>query len=429
MSQGLADLLQAVAAADPTALWAGLEAMGIIVTLGLLGLLSLAESALVSVGPAYLRRLAEQGDRRAVVVVGLVGQRERTLASLAAAEMLLLALLAALVTHLALVLGGLGTLAWASALALAAVLLLAQAVPKTYGVQHAERVALRLGRAVAVLGVLLAPVTALARGGCRLLAGRAEPEAVTLGEGELRQLAAEEGELDEGEREMIHGVVDFADKVAREMMVPRTDMVALPSSAALPEAVAVVRQHGHSRVPVYTDSVDNIVGLLYARDLMAALLQGRREAPLASLLRPAYFVPEGKPVGDLLREMQRRQVHMAIVIDEYGGTAGLITIEDLLEEIFGEIQDEYDLAEEATIRRLDEQTALVDGRVAVDEVAQAFGVELPEGEFDSIGGLVLGELGRLPAQGEVLQVNGLELTVEKVSRQRVQQVRVARRRE
>jgi len=120
---------------------------------------------------------------------------------------------------------------------------------------------------------------------------------------------------------------------------------------------------------------------------------------------------------------------MAIVIDEYGGTAGLITIEDLLEEIFGEIQDEYDLAEEATIRRLDEQTALVDGRVAVDEVAQAFGVELPEGEFDSIGGLVLGELGRLPAQGEVLQVNGLELTVEKVSRQRVQQVRVARRRE
>jgi len=429
MSQGLADLLQAVAAADPTPLWAGLEAMGIIVTLGLLGLLSLAESALVSVGPAYLRRLAEQGDRRAVVVVGLVGQRERTLASLAAAEMLLLALLAALVTHLALVLGGLGTLAWASALALAAVLLLAQAVPKTYGVQHAERVALRLGRAVAVLGVLLAPVTALARGGCRLLAGRAEPEAVTLGEGELRQLAAEEGELDEGEREMIHGVVDFADKVAREMMVPRTDMVALPSSAALPEAVAVVRQHGHSRVPVYTDSVDNIVGLLYARDLMAALLQGRREAPLASLLRPAYFVPEGKPVGDLLREMQRRQVHMAIVIDEYGGTAGLITIEDLLEEIFGEIQDEYDLAEEATIRRLDEQTALVDGRVAVDEVAQAFGVELPEGEFDSIGGLVLGELGRLPAQGEVLQVNGLELTVEKVSRQRVQQVRVARRRE
>ena len=429
MSQGLADLLQAVAAADPTPLWAGLEAMGIIVTLGLLGLLSLAESALVSVGPAYLRRLAEQGDRRAVVVVGLVGQRERTLASLAAAEMLLLALLAALVTHLALVLGGLGTLAWASALALAAVLLLAQAVPKTYGVQHAERVALRLGRAVAVLGVLLAPVTTLARGGCRLLAGRAEPEAVTLGEGELRQLAAEEGELDEGEREMIHGVVDFADKVAREMMVPRTDMVALPSSAALPEAVAVVRQHGHSRVPVYTDSVDNIVGLLYARDLMAALLQGRREAPLASLLRPAYFVPEGKPVGDLLREMQRRQVHMAIVIDEYGGTAGLITIEDLLEEIFGEIQDEYDLAEEATIRRLDEQTALVDGRVAVDEVAQAFGVELPEGEFDSIGGLVLGELGRLPAQGEVLQVNGLELTVEKVSRQRVQQVRVARRRE
>ena len=226
---------------------------------------------------------------------------------------------------------------------------------------------------------------------------------------------------------MIHGVIEFADTVAREVMVPRLDMVCLEAAATVREGVLRARETGYSRLPIYEDTLDHIVGVVYVRDLLAHLqAKGRRRRAARGRRARAYFVPESKKVDDLLREMQRRQVHLAIVIDEYGGTAGLLTIEDLLEQIVGEIYDEHDL-EEPEIQMLDERTAIVDARAAVEEVGEAFAVTLPEGDFDSIGGLVLDRLGHMPEPGERVRVNGLEITIEQVRQHRIEKIRVVRR--
>jgi len=409
--------------------------LGLLAVLALMALAALAEAALVSVNRGRLQQLAAEGAPGAQAAELLLGRREQLLGVL---SLVLLLCLGALALLAALAGRGLGGAAGAGVLL--GVLVLGLIAPKCYGVQHAEAVALRAAPAVRLLCRGLGPVAgglqaaaAFLVGGLlvRVLGGQAEPEAAALSEEEIRELVTageQAGEMAEEEREMIQGIVTFADKVTREIMTPRTDIVALESTAGITQAIALIRRHGFSRIPLNRESVDDIVGVLFARDVLAELLAGRQQTMVAAIMRPAYFVPESKPVDDLLREMQQRQAHMAIVIDEYGGTAGLVTIEDLLEEIFGEIRDEYDAGGEAALQMVGEHEALVDGRLAVDEVAQAFAVELPEGEFDSMGGLVLGQLGRLPSQGERLQVGELELTVLRVSRHRVQKIRVRRQR-
>jgi CBS domain containing-hemolysin-like protein len=305
----------------------------------------------------------------------------------------------------------------------------AEAVPKTFTVQRTDRAALFMARPVLLFGRILQPLSRLlilvANGAMVLLPGHGLPSGPFVTEDEIRHtvdVAEEEGSIEEDERELIHSIFEFGDTVVREVMVPRPDMVTLPSEVSLHDALDMVIDAGYSRVPLYKGDTDNIVGILYAKDLLKSIHQERdRPDTVAALGRPATFVPEQKKVADLLREMQSDRVHMVIVIDEYGGTAGLCTIEDLIEEIVGEIVDEYD-KEEPLVEPIDELSMRVDGRLSIDDVNELLGAQLPDDEWDTVGGLVFGLIGRVPLTGETVRFDSLEFRTERVTGRRIQKV-------
>ena len=235
----------------------------------------------------------------------------------------------------------------------------------------------------------------------------------------------EDDEDDRKERELISSIIEFGDTIVREVMVPRTDMVTLPASSSTDDAVDLVLEEGRSRIPLTGDNVDDIVGLLYARDLLTLYDEAAPPRPARDLAHDAYFVPETKAISELLREMQAKQKHLAIVVDEFGGTAGVVSIEDLLEEIVGEIVDEYD-DEEPMMVPLESGDYLVDARLDVDDLSGVLGIAFPDEEWDTVGGLILGLAGRVPAVGESFEYNDLILTTEDVQGRRVARVRVAK---
>jgi CBS domain containing-hemolysin-like protein len=236
----------------------------------------------------------------------------------------------------------------------------------------------------------------------------------------------EEGLFEEDEREMIVGIFRLSDTKVREVMVPRIDIVAIPDDAELDEALDAILTAGHSRIPVFSETLDDIKGLLYAKDLLKAF-RARDFAPVLTLsLREPYFVPESKPVDELLAELQSRRVHMAIVVDEYGGTAGLVTIEDLLEEIVGEIQDEYD-TEEARFEMISEDEGVFQAGVDIDDVNRLMGVDLPTEDVDTLAGLVMTSLGRVPEVGDWAEFERARIEVQAVTGRRIKRVRVIRR--
>lgn len=247
-------------------------------------------------------------------------------------------------------------------------------------------------------------------------------------EEEIRTLVdagEERGAIEAEERQMIDSILDLDKTLVREVMVPRTDITALEVDTPLLQAVETVLRSGHSRLPVYDGTMDRIVGLLYAKDLLEPLREGRTDRPLRDLLRPAYFVPETKYVDDLLNELRQQRTHMAIVVDEYGGTAGLVTIEDLLEEIVGEIQDEYD-SEEPLVQDLGDGEFLCDARLSVDDAAEIVGLALPEGDFDTLGGFVYAQLGSIPRVGDELVVGEHTISVDSVRGLRLKKLRIRR---
>jgi CBS domain containing-hemolysin-like protein len=229
---------------------------------------------------------------------------------------------------------------------------------------------------------------------------------------------------DEEGRELLQSIVDFTETVVREVMTPRPDVIAIRQDATLSDLRTLFREEQYSRIPVYRDSLDNIVGIVFVKDLVA--LPPGAEPPLTTLMRSAYFVPESKRVSELLKEMQRRQVQMAIVVDEYGGTAGLVTVEDLLEEIVGEIRDEYDVEAE-TVTDEGDSVFVFSGKVSVDEVRDRLGVDIEREGFETLGGYLLSHLGRMPYVGERFDVGELAVEVLEVERRRITKVRVRRR--
>jgi CBS domain containing-hemolysin-like protein len=308
-----------------------------------------------------------------------------------------------------------------------------EAMAKTFGILHSDRVALFLAPVVFLIArVLSAPTRVLIGIANWLLPGKGLKKGPFFSEEEIRSMAEvghEEGAIEEEEKEMIHSIFEFGDTVVREVMVPRPDMVAVEVNTKLSKVLTMMLEQGISRMPVYDKSIDNIVGLVYAKDVMRALHGGRRrngrkrEPSLKEILRPAIFVPESKKIAELLREMQQRKTHMAIVVDEYGDVAGLVTIEDLLEEIVGEIADEYD-REEPLVEPVDERNMRVNGRLPIDELSELVGIEFPDEEWDTVGGLISGVLGRVPLRGDEVTVKGVKFTVEKVQGRRIAKVLV-----
>ncbi|GAB4505448.1 MAG: hypothetical protein Fur0043_24430 [Anaerolineales bacterium] len=234
----------------------------------------------------------------------------------------------------------------------------------------------------------------------------------------------EAGGLEREERRMIYSIFQFGDTLAREIMVPRVDVLALEADISLPQAVEVFLRSGYSRLPVYEDEIDNIIGLLYAKDLLQAMsIDAEQKADLRTLLRPAYFVPDTKKVDALLTEMQSQRIHLAIVVDEYGGMAGIVTLEDIIEEIIGEIQDEYDSGEAELAEQVGPGEYLFQARIDLDDVNEVMGSHLQKIESDTLGGFLYDYFGRIPHAGESLQTEDLLLTIEQVSGRRIRSVR------
>jgi CBS domain containing-hemolysin-like protein len=241
----------------------------------------------------------------------------------------------------------------------------------------------------------------------------------------MADVAMEDEVIETEERALIHSIIEFGDTIVREVMRPRPDMVTVDADRSVSEALGAAMGAGFSRLPVHEGNIDDIGGIAYAKDLIRAEREGHGEEPVRGYIRPAHFVPETKQVSRLMREMQERKYHQAVVVDEYGGTAGLVTLEDLIEELVGEIVDEYDV-EEPPFEELGEGEVSVSARLAVDELNELLQADLPEGDWDTVGGLLFNVLGRVPAQGESVDVDGLHLVAERVQGNRVGRIRVTR---
>jgi CBS domain containing-hemolysin-like protein len=396
------------------------------------GAAAMVDSALMAVSPARTAELAEQRQRGAEALVKIITDLPRHLNLLI---LLRLACEAAAIAIVAVVAFDYWDDSWLAVGLSAAIMTVVSFVaigvgPRTLGRQHAYPIALTVAGPVALLGTALGPFAKLL-----ILVGNAVTPGRGFREGpfatseiEIREMvdAAEaQGTVDHEERDMIASVFALGDTVAREVMVPRTAMVWVPADMSAAEAEQVALRSGFSRIPVVGEDLDDVRGVVYLKDLVR--LDDRVNPPVSEVMRAVSFVPDSKPVDDLLREMQTARIHIAAVVDEYGGTAGLVTIEDILEEIVGEITDEYD-NELPPVSWLDDRTARVTARLSVEDLASLFDVDLPDLDVDTVAGLLAAELGKVPLAGDRARLAGLELTAEGTvgRRNRIETVRVAR---
>ena len=404
--------------------------VGVGLCLILLAFTSAVDAALSAISRHRLSLLKEDQSRRAQLVVHLLSDPYR----FKAAVLLLnaAAMIAATVFTLGLVRGvPLGWQFGALALLLLLIVIFSVALPKALVVRDPSSAANALAAPMILLTRLLWPliwlINLLTNPIVRLLSGQATPQLPLVTEEELLLLvnvSEEEGLIEPDEREMIKGIFSFGDTVVSEVMIPRVDIVAIDEAASCDEALDVAIANGHSRIPVYRETIDHIVGVLYVKDLLPGLRAGRHDQPVASLMRSPFYVPETMQVDALLKDLQTRKVHLAIAVDEYGGTAGLVTIEDLLEEIVGDIQDEYDV-EEPSIQFVGEGELVADARVPIDDINDLTGLQLTSEESDRIGGMVYERLGRVPKVGdEVKLADGVAITVLSIEGLRPRQLRI-----
>ena len=401
----------------------------------LAGLIAMTEAALAAVSPARAAELTRDGARGGRALQVVAGDVVRHLNLL-----LLLRLLAELTATTLVALVAVDTFGagWRAALVTAGAMTVVSFVvvgvgPRTIGRQHAYAVGRAVAPLVRWLGRALNPLASLL-----ILIGNAVTPGKGFREGpfatqvelrELVDLAEQRGVVEHGERQMIHSVFALGDTIAREVMVPRTEMVWIEERKTLAQALALFLRSGFSRIPVIGENVDDVLGVLYLKDLIRRVQgdQAARQMPVAELMRPATFVPESKPVDDLLSEMQAARNHLVIVVDEYGGTGGLVTIEDILEEIVGEITDEYDV-ERPPVEHLPDGAVRVTARLPVENLGELFDTELPTDEVETVGGLLAQALGRVPIPGAEAEVAGLRLVAEGTTgrRNRIDTVLVSR---
>ena len=411
--------------------WIGWELFGVLILLGCSALLTGAEAAYFSLGRARLKSLAAE-DKTPETLVPLLNQPHDLLVTLLVGITLLNIGASALSTMVAEQIFGRGGLPIAIGAMIFLLTVFGEVLPMTLAVEHPQRFAAWVRRPVAWLAAALWPVRALLGAfttmTVRALGSTALNEPV-ITEEELRSLVdvgAREGVVERTEREMIHKVFELEDTLVREVMVPRPDMFCLEVSTPPAEILAALRDQLQSRVPMYEGTVDQIVGILYTKDLLPYVRGLPPDFDLRAHLHPPYFVPESKRVDALLKELQAKKIHMAIVVDEYGGTAGLVALEDLLEELVGEIADEFDV-EERLIQPVDAHTFRVSGKLSIDELNTATGLELSSEAYATVAGWVLDLFGRIPHRGERLETDAVAVKVEKVERTRVLEVLVTLR--
>jgi putative hemolysin len=407
-----------------------LELIGLGLLLLCSAILSGAEAAYFSLGRTRLKELAEQQGKTPGPLAPLLAQPHELLVTLLVGITLVNIGASALAAAIAEQLFGSKGLAIAIAAMVFLLTVFGEVLPMTLAVEHPLRFSAWVNRPVAWLSVIMKPIRvglgALTAVTLRIVGSERRQGQPEISEEELRTLVdvgVREGVVDRTEREMIHKVFELEDTLVREVMVPRPDMFCLDVTTETAQLLPLLREQLHSRVPVYEETIDQIVGVLYTKDLLPFLGGLPAGFDLRQHLHPPYFVPGSKRADALLREFQAKKLHLAIVVDEYGGTAGLVTLEDLLEELVGEIRDEYD-EDERLIQRVTPRSFRVSGRLPIDELNTATGLQIPDDSFDTVGGWVLDLFGRVPQKGEKKQVDGVRVAVEKVERTRVLEVLV-----
>jgi magnesium and cobalt exporter, CNNM family len=305
----------------------------------------------------------------------------------------------------------------------------AEVTPKTFAITRTDRVALFVAPPVHYVGRTLGPLAnGLLKLANVLMPGKGLKEGPYITEQELKasaEVASSEGEIEEEEKELIHSIFEFGDTIAREVMVPRPDIVACEDTCTLRDVQTLMLEHGYSRIPVFHEDLDDVVGVVFAKDVLKALHQGRMDMPLSDIVRPAHFVPESKKASDLLKEMQKEKYHQALVTDEYGSVTGIVSLEDLLEELVGEIADEYDV-EEPEMVEVGDGVYRVSGKTSIDDVNEMLDTELPDEEWDTVGGLVLDIFGKIPVNGDEQEFQGLKFRAAEVQGRRVATVVISR---
>ena len=394
-----------------------------------------AETAVVFSNKAHIRELSESGDTRAGTVMLLMQERDRLHSTLLLAENFFIVLTAVLGMVISANLIAQKPLAVAVTVLLVtlAVVSVAKLVPKGIACRNPDRFAIFVSAPLQLVMKVLSPLSRSLAAMADFIAGSG-PQGMSCSavvtEEDIKALinrGEDSGSLKEEEKELLHKVFEFGDTLASEAMRPRTEIVSVPSSVTLQEVLALVSEFGYSRYPVIEDTVDTVIGILYIKDILVDMASGevKREDGIQRFVRQAYFIPENKRVSELLSEMQRDRFQIAIVIDEYGGTAGLVTLEDLIEEIVGSIHDELD-AGDKDVQIVDEKNFVVSGQSALDEVNEMLDTNLQSADFNTLGGFVFGLFGRMPKVGEQLRYRDLKLEVLELEGRKISKVKISK---
>lgn len=401
----------------------------LIVLLIMSAFFSMSETALMSLSKIRIRHMVEEGVKGAKLVEDLTEDPNRLLGAILIGNNVVNIGASALATTIATNIFGSAGAGIATGIMTILVLIFGEITPKSIAKQNSEKVALRVSKIINVIVKILRPFiwifTAISSIFIRLFGGDPKASEPFITEEELRTMVGvseEEGVLEDVEKEMIFNVFDFADAHVKDVMVQRVDVIAVDIEASYEEVLEVIKTEQFSRIPVYNQTIDDIVGILNVKDLIM-VEKSSSSFKVSDYMREPYYTFEFKKIKELFSEMKKTRNHISVVLDEYGGTVGIVTIEDLIEEVFGDIEDEYDDYEKE-IEVVKEDEFIVDGSARLDDISELIGVNMESEEFDSVGGLVIGELGRFPEQNEEIQLNNIRLVVEEVDKNRIKKVRI-----
>jgi CBS domain containing-hemolysin-like protein len=408
----------------------------IIFCLVLIALLSVAEVAFIAVNRIRLRHLTEKGSKSAETAQKIREQHDRLFSAVILSGNLFTILATSVGTALAIKIFSGNGIIIATIVMTFLTVIFGELTPKTFAVTHAEKIVLIMAKPLDIYMKLISPLVwvfnKLSNLIIRLLGGEIKPTPQLLTEDEMKAMISigeEEGTLEKEEKKMLHNVFEFGDTRVSEAMVPRTEIVAVPEDAVVADVLELLTANRYSRYPVINETVDNIVGLLYVKDILMKMEKEEvtKTTPIKNIIRDAYYIPESKMVTELLDEMQKNKFQIAIIVDEHGGTAGLITLEDIMEEIVGGLQDEFEAIEaEKEVEIVDESTFMVVGSTGMDEVNELVGADIKSEEFNTIGGFLFGLFGHLPKIGEQLRYHKLRFLILEMDGKRIEKIKITK---
>lgn len=406
-----------------------LQFFSLIILLTLSSFFSSSETALMSLNKMRIRYMMDEGIKNSAYINKLIENPSNTLSTILIGNNITNIGSSALATSISIKLWGNTGVGIATGIMTVLVLIFGEITPKSLAAENAEKVALRVAKPIYALNLILTPLIKvlifLTNIFLKLLGGKSTNNLPSITEEELKSMvnvSQEEGVLEVEEKEMIYNVFEFGDSQIKDVMVPRTDMISVDVTSSYEDLITIFKSEQFSRIPIYEDSYDNIIGILYVKDLMFADVK-KDNFDVTDYMREPYFTYEFKNTSDLFAEMRKEKIHISIVLDEYGGTAGIVTIEDLIEEIVGEIEDEYD-KEEREIQKIKDNEYIVYGKTKISDVNEVFETDIQCRNFDSIGGFIIDTLGKIPEKGEEIKYENITMIIDETNKNRIEKIRV-----